>query len=72
MHHYLGLISNNGNWSLILTISGKDLPLLQKRDNHPVRVSALGTTRQKRPEPLQGLLSNRFGSCCLTDATVQG
>ena len=72
MHHYLGLISHNGNWSLILTISGKDLPLLQKRDNHPVRVSVLGTTRQKRPEPLQGLLSNCFGSCCLRDTTVQG
>lgn len=72
MHHYPGLISNNGNWPLSLTISGKDLPLLQKRNNHPVRVSVLGTMRQKRPEPLQGLLSNCFGSCCLIDATVQG
>lgn len=24
MHHYLGLISNDGNWSSILTISGKE------------------------------------------------
>ena len=38
----------------------------------PVHVSVLGTMRQKRPEPLQGLLSNCFGSCCLIDATVQG
>lgn len=55
MHHYQGLISNDGNWSSILTISGRDLQLSLKIDNFAVHMSLFSAQWEQRDKPLQRL-----------------
>lgn len=58
MHHYQGLISNDGNWPSILTISGRDLQLSLKIDNCHPHISGfctVGTERQALAKTLNCL-----------------
>lgn len=71
MHHYLDLISNDGDWSSILTISGKEPSAFTKERQLPQTcLCVFCTIGKQRQQPLQRQLSNCFGSSCLTDAIV--